>query len=237
MAVCPALTSPCCSSKTTLTEIHILQDAAHSTPLILLFISWEALSPIIVIPVCLWGISSKTRCAVLCLVAQSCPTLCNSMDCSPPGSSVHGDFPGKDNWSGWLCPPPGDLPDSGIKPRSPALQVDSLPSEPPGTPPLAPEKPMEWVASPYPGDLPNPEIEPGSPALQVDSLPAELPGKPFKNPICIQIHECSSPLYRMAYYIQPSLYAGFTSAEKEGPPQHESRGFSTSPGPRTLPGM
>ena len=31
---------------------------------------------------------------VLYLVAQSCPTLCNPMDCSPPGSSVHGDFPG-----------------------------------------------------------------------------------------------------------------------------------------------
>ena len=30
-------------------------------------------------------------CAVLCLVAQSCPALCNPMDCSPPGSSVHGD--------------------------------------------------------------------------------------------------------------------------------------------------
>ena len=30
-------------------------------------------------------------CAVLCLVAQSCPTLCNPRDCSPPGSSVHGD--------------------------------------------------------------------------------------------------------------------------------------------------
>ena len=29
------------------------------------------------------------------------------------------------------CSPPGDLPDPGIKPRSPALQVDSLPSEPP----------------------------------------------------------------------------------------------------------
>ena len=28
-------------------------------------------------------------------VAQSCPTLCDSMDCSPPGSSVHGNFPGK----------------------------------------------------------------------------------------------------------------------------------------------
>ena len=31
-------------------------------------------------------------CTVLCLVAQSCPTLCDSMDCSPPGSSVHGIF-------------------------------------------------------------------------------------------------------------------------------------------------
>ena len=36
--------------------------------------------------------------AVLCnvlLVAQSCPTLCNCVDCSPPGSSVHEDSPGK----------------------------------------------------------------------------------------------------------------------------------------------
>ena len=32
---------------------------------------------------------------VLCLVAQSCPTLCNSMDCSLPGSSGYGDSPGK----------------------------------------------------------------------------------------------------------------------------------------------
>ena len=33
----------------------------------------------------------------------------------------------------WLpCPPSGDLPNPGIKPRSPTLQVDSLPSEPPG---------------------------------------------------------------------------------------------------------
>ena len=30
------------------------------------------------------------------LVTQSCPTLCDPMDCSPPGSSVHGDSPGKD---------------------------------------------------------------------------------------------------------------------------------------------
>ena len=37
-------------------------------------------------------------------------------------------------WSAMPCSPPGDLPNLGIKPRSPALQVDSLPSEPPGKP-------------------------------------------------------------------------------------------------------
>jgi len=33
-----------------------------------------------------------------------------------------------------FCPSPGDLPDPGIKPRSPALQANSLPAEPPGEP-------------------------------------------------------------------------------------------------------
>ena len=37
-------------------------------------------------------------------------------------------------WSGLLFPSPGDLPDPGIEPRSPALQADALPSEPPGKP-------------------------------------------------------------------------------------------------------
>ena len=36
-------------------------------------------------------------------------------------------FSRQENWSGWPFPPPGDLPDPGIKPESPALQVDSLP--------------------------------------------------------------------------------------------------------------
>ena len=39
-------------------------------------------------------------------------------------------FPRQEYWSGLPCPPPGDLPNSGIKPRSPALQVDSLPLVP-----------------------------------------------------------------------------------------------------------
>ena len=41
-------------------------------------------------------------------------------------------FSRQDQWSGWPCPPPGDLPHPGIGSPSPALQVDSLPSEPPG---------------------------------------------------------------------------------------------------------
>ena len=37
-------------------------------------------------------------------------------------------------WSGLPCPPPGDLPNPGTESMSPALQVDSLLSEPPGKP-------------------------------------------------------------------------------------------------------
>ena len=53
------------------------------------------------------------------------------MEYSPPGFSVHGMLQAR-YWSGLTFPPPGDLPIPGIKPRSPKLQADSLPSEPPG---------------------------------------------------------------------------------------------------------
>ena len=42
------------------------------------------------------------------------------------------EFSRQEYWSGYPFPSPGDLPNPGIEPRSPALQVDSLPSEPPG---------------------------------------------------------------------------------------------------------
>ena len=44
------------------------------------------------------------------------------------------EFSRQESWSGLPCPPPGDLPNPGIEPRSPTLQADSLPSEPPGKP-------------------------------------------------------------------------------------------------------
>ena len=74
------------------------------------------------------------------------------MNCSPPGSSVHGDPPGKNTGVGCHALLQGNLPNPGIEPRSPSLQADSLPAEP---------------AIPSPGDLPNPGIKLGSPAYQV----------------------------------------------------------------------
>ena len=62
---------------------------------------------------------------MLCLVAHSCPTLCDRMDCSPPGFSVHGDSPGKNTGIGGHSHLQGDLPNPVIKPGSPTLQVDS----------------------------------------------------------------------------------------------------------------
>ena len=67
------------------------------------------------------------------LAAQSFMTLCDSMDCSQPGSPVCGILQARIlEWVPFLSSE--DLPDPGIELRSPALQVDSLPSEPPGKP-------------------------------------------------------------------------------------------------------
>ena len=49
---------------------------------------------------------------------QSCLTLCDFMDYRLPGSLVHG-LSRQEYWSGFPCPPPGGLPDRGIKPVSP----------------------------------------------------------------------------------------------------------------------
>ena len=70
---------------------------------------------------------------VLCLVSQWCPTLCDPMTVAHQAPLSMGSSR-QEYWSGLPCPPPGDLPDPGIRPGSPALQVDSLLSEPPGKP-------------------------------------------------------------------------------------------------------
>ena len=53
---------------------------------------------------------------VLCLVAQSCPTLCDPTDCDPPGSSVHGHSPGKNTGVGCHALLQGIFPTQGSNP-------------------------------------------------------------------------------------------------------------------------
>ena len=65
---------------------------------------------------------------------QSCPTLCDPIDCSPPGYSVHGILQAR--ILEWVAmPSPGNIPDPGIEPVYFMLlhwQVGSLPLLPPG---------------------------------------------------------------------------------------------------------
>ena len=62
-------------------------------------------------------------------VTQACLTLCNPVDCGPPGSSVHGIL--QTRILEWVAIPfSRDLPDLGTEPGSPTLQADSLLSEP-----------------------------------------------------------------------------------------------------------
>ena len=55
----------------------------------------------------------------MCLVSQSCLTLCNPMDCSPPGSSIHGDSPGKSTRVGCHTLLQGIFPTQTLNPSLP----------------------------------------------------------------------------------------------------------------------
>ena len=76
-------------------------------------------------------------------VTQSCPTLCDPLyephvcmhvwtPCMNPIQSM--EFSRPEYWSGYPFSSPGDLPNTGIEPRSPSFQADSLPAESQGKP-------------------------------------------------------------------------------------------------------
>ena len=83
---------------------------------------WEPSMP----PWCSWIFVSqilniKLDCAcVSAKLLQSCPALCNPMDCLHQSYLSMG-FSRQEHWSGLPCAPPGDLPNPGIKPASPAV--------------------------------------------------------------------------------------------------------------------
>ena len=78
--------------------------------------------------------------AVLCLATQSCLTLCDPMDCSPPGSYVHGDSPAKNTGVGSLSLLQQIVPTQGSNPGLPhCRRILYLLAEPPGKPPQSEE--------------------------------------------------------------------------------------------------
>ena len=149
------------------------------------------------------------------MYAQVCLPLCDPMDCSLPGSSVHEIFQARilgrvatSSSKGWI------FPNQGSRLCLRHWQVDSLPLSHLGSPLLlivvqslsivrlfatpwtaACQAPLSmrfsrqryWSGLPFPssGDLPNPGIEPRSPALQADSLPTELQEKPTVYDKCL----------------------------------------------------
>ena len=115
----------------------------------------------------IWFSERCTRAGLyaVCSVTQLCLTLCGPVDCSSPGSSVHGIFQAR--ILEWLpFPPPGALPDPKVEPRSPALAGSLFTAEAPGKPrgtqlciisllllwepqsrpPHPPTPPLSWVA-------------------------------------------------------------------------------------------
>ena len=77
---------------------------------------------------------SYTRGVCVCLVANPAQLFCDPVDCSLPDSSVY-EFPRQEYWTQLPFPSPGDLPSSGIKLTSSALQAGRFfTTEPPGKP-------------------------------------------------------------------------------------------------------
>ena len=85
-------------------------------------------------------------------VTQSCLTLCNPMD-----YTVHGILQAR--ILEWVAvPSPGDLPNPGIEPRSPALQVNSLPAEPQGKPKNTGESSLSLLQRIFPTQESNQDL-------------------------------------------------------------------------------
>ena len=83
-------------------------------------------------------------CAVLCLVAQSCPTLWDPMGCSPPGSSVRGDSPSKNTAVGCHALLQRIFPTQGLNPGFPHYRWIIYHLSHQGSPRI-----LEWVAHPF----------------------------------------------------------------------------------------
>ena len=120
----------------------------------------------------MWKIHLYTGCAVLCSVAQTCVTLRNPMDCSSPGSSVHGDSPGRNTGVGRHPLLQGIFPTQGLDPGFQHYWQILYCLSHQGNPKI-----LEWVAYPFSRGSSQLRNWTRVSCMQVDSLTAELPGK------------------------------------------------------------
>ena len=93
----------------------------------------------------------KYKHCTLCLVTQSCSTLCDPVDCSPPGTSVHGDSLGKNTGVGSLSLLQGIFLTQGSDPGLPPCRQILYHLSHQGSP-----RTMEWVAYPISREFPWP---------------------------------------------------------------------------------
>ena len=69
----------------------------------------------------------RTVCVCVRMGGHLCPTLCDPVDCIARQAPLSTGFSRQEYWSGLPFPPAGGLPNPGVEPPAPALQVDSLP--------------------------------------------------------------------------------------------------------------
>ena len=110
----------------------------------------------------------------MCFVGQLCLNLCNTMDCSLPGSSVNADSSGKNTRVGCQALLQGIFPTQGWNPDLLHCGWILYQLSHQGSPRI-----LEWVVYPFPRGSSQPRDRTRSPALQAESLPAEPSGKPM----------------------------------------------------------
>ena len=157
----------------------------------------------------------------MCLITQSCPTFEIPWTVTLRLLCPWGFFR-QEYWSGLSFPSPEDLTNQGIKPRSPALQVDSLPSEPPGKPILkiceikkgrpqnvylcGSTRTDEWRWNKYAAGVEGPEV--GVMWRQADTTPS-APGSfsfrvIFQRLLTPHLHSCHSSVQNVPATFQPT---------------------------------
>ena len=134
------------------------------------------------------------------------------MDCSLPGFYVHR-FSRQENWSGLPCPPPGNLPNTEIKPRSLTLQADSLPLSRLGSPISA----LQYWAN-YRRSVQFSSVAQSCPTL-CDPMNHSTPGLPVHHQL---LEFTQTHIHRVSDAIQPSHPLSSPSPPAPNPSQHQS---------------